>query len=131
MTTHTIKPINRQKNLTTIYPTITVDENTTLKQLKEEHPKFFEFPFTQNETYEMYRGFIICEGEQEFSDHSREKRVSAHIYDTTQKDFNCVTVGSDCNHDTHYVKTLIDRIIKEGITFYGMSYKGPEFDPEE
>lgn len=90
-----------------------VDEMTSLTDLQNNMPKFFNVSFGKRETFEVYRGFLIVRHTVKFHHSPPERHTVVYIYGVDRNDTLCVA-RSGIVHSAKQAKKLIDGIIKTG-----------------
>ncbi len=95
-----------------------VDEFSSIGDIHNAEPKFFTAKFGKRETFDMYRGFLICRCTVTFSDNKPERKTTVYMFgyeegDAANKYTLCVSSKYDLN-STRQAKQLIDQIITKG-----------------
>ena len=99
-----------------------VDENSTVPEIKENCPMFFRTKHGKREIYDTYRGQLIVRNTVQFTNQKPERHTAVYLYFISgemEKNTFCVSSGSDVN-SIHQAKRLIDKILDEGVYFYGI-----------
>jgi hypothetical protein len=99
-----------------------VDEHADLSEMQNTQPSFFGQPFGKRETYEVYRGCLICRCTVKFS-HGNERRTVAYVYGSwegeTRKSTSCISAGSTLG-SARAARKLIDTVLDGGKYYYGI-----------
>jgi len=97
-----------------------VDETVPLSTMKHDCPNFFRTKFGRRETYDVYRGFLICRCTVQFTGCRPIRKTTVYLYDPVRKDtMHC---GGDDIHNIGHARKLIDRILKCRRMWFDMSW---------
>lgn len=94
-----------------------MDEAATLEEVQEKQPLFFSATFGEDETFDMYRGFLIVQHTVEICDEA-VRRTVVYIFDKNAGTL-CISSGSRVV-DRGDAEDLVDRVISGGEFWYGM-----------
>lgn len=109
-------------NLTTT--AIEIDEDTTLEEIQEACPVFFETAHGEDEVITEYRGSLIVQNTTRFSNNITRRMTTAYLFTPDlegKPNTFCVGTGSDLR-SVEEAEDLIDTIITTGRYTYGMQH---------
>lgn len=86
-------------------------EDATLEEVREAVPNFFTCQHGDDETIQMYRGFVIVQNSNVFGGNKPVQRAVVYLF--TGSDTMCVSTGMELSDDDEATE-LIDEILESG-----------------